>query len=233
MFLHRDPTRFAFRGQLRQLLNPRFSPLALLLFLALPGDLRAQDSTAATDIVIGSAPLHTGMIRPGINISGQSYYDSGQMLRNLIYRNPGFEGEQVQVLVQCDSGSTSTCVDGDNWSAWPDNFANGASFEVITGAAAGQTGTIKTQTAAHPNPVFTFASPLSVPIAHSDMIAVRMLVPGNPGAGWWTGVQGGATITAEYSDIPVNSPGKQAARLTAASDGQSATVTQYFDSWDG
>ena len=46
-----------------------------------------------SEIVIGPGVQQTGMKRLGINLSGQTFYDSGQMLRNLIFRNPGFEGE--------------------------------------------------------------------------------------------------------------------------------------------
>ena len=31
-----------------------------------------------------------GVTRLGINIGGQNYWDSGQVMKNLLYRNPGF-----------------------------------------------------------------------------------------------------------------------------------------------
>ncbi|MFC6646328.1 hypothetical protein ACFQBQ_12180 [Granulicella cerasi] len=48
---------------------------------------------AQTTVTVTPRVLHRGVKRFGINLSGQTFYDSGQMARNLIQRNPGFEGE--------------------------------------------------------------------------------------------------------------------------------------------
>jgi hypothetical protein len=58
-------------------------------------------------------------------------------------------------------------------------------------------------------------------------------MPGNPMAGWWPDSYGGGTLAVELSDLSPNSPGKQALRMTAAKQGQSASVTSYFDSLAG
>ena len=43
-----------------------------------------------TDVDVTNTVLLTGAKRLGINIGGQNYYDSGQMLRNLVFTNPGY-----------------------------------------------------------------------------------------------------------------------------------------------
>jgi hypothetical protein len=88
------------------------------------------------------------MKRLGMNISGQSYYDSSQMLRNLVFRNPGFEGEIWQSILKCVAVTSTSCTDMNSWAQWPANFVQGASYEFIYGGAAGQTGTVTSSTAA-------------------------------------------------------------------------------------
>ena len=58
-------------------------------------------------------------------------------------------------------------------------------------------------------------------------------IPGGPTAGWWPGVSGGATLTANYTDLSPNTPGKQALQMNATGSGQYANVTSYFDSLAG
>ena len=66
------------------------------LFLAgcKTGDAQGDKSAGGgvTDIAVTNTVLQTGIKRLGINIGGQNFYDSGQMLRNLVFINPGFEG---------------------------------------------------------------------------------------------------------------------------------------------
>ena len=52
----------------------------------------SENVSGVTDIAIEGTVQRANVKRLGINIAGQTYYDSGQMLRNLTFRNPGFEG---------------------------------------------------------------------------------------------------------------------------------------------
>ena len=105
-------------------------------------------SGRVTDIRMGNVIRQTGLKRLGINIEGQTFYDSGQMLRNLIFKNPGFEGETWQTILHCVAVTASSCTDADIYASWPANFVQGATFEFIYGSAMGQTGTITASTAA-------------------------------------------------------------------------------------
>jgi alpha-L-arabinofuranosidase/2-keto-3-deoxy-6-phosphogluconate aldolase len=193
-------------------------------------------TSSATNIAIGTTVAQTGMKRLGMNISGQSYYDSSQMLRNLVFRNPGFEGEIWQSILKCVAVTSTSCTDMNSWAQWPANFVQGASYEFIYGGAAGQTGTVTSSTAAssgaNQGVTINFAQGGKTPKV-GDFVIVRMTVPGNPQAGWWTSVSGGATLAPEYSDLSPSTVGKQALRVTAAGSGQSANVTSYFDTYGG
>ncbi len=191
-------------------------------------------STGVTDIAIGSEVLHADVQRFGINLSGQTYYDSGQMMKNLVFRNPGFEGETWRSYLHCKAADANTCTDENQYSPWPAGFLQGAQYEVISGKATGQTGTVQSSsTAGNGHGVtLTFANPAQG-LAADDFLLVRMEKPGDADAGWWTSTNGGATISTEFHDLAANSPGKQALRLDASAPNEYASVSSYFDSTEG
>lgn len=190
-----------------------------------------------SDVAITTTVLHTGAKRLGINIGGQNFYDSGQMLRNLVFNNPGFEGETWQSILRCEGITTTTCTDPNQWNQWPANFLQGARFEFLSGAASGIEGTVLSSLPADPKQknqgVTIRYLPLAKPPALDDFVLVRQTIPGNAQAGWWTNANGGARFLTEFSDLAPNSPGKQALKITASGPGQTASVSSYFDSLAG
>jgi hypothetical protein len=187
-----------------------------------------------TQIAIGPEILHSGVKRFGINLSGQTFYDSGQMLKNLVFRNPGFEGETWQSFLRCRSVTADSCVDSHAWNAWPAGFLNGAHYEVISGARQGALGLVRESDAAANGHGVTVKFTQAVPgLAAGDFLLVRMEKPGDATAGWWTVATGGATISTEFHDLSPATPGKQAVRLDALGAGQYASISSYFDSTEG
>ena len=208
----------------------------ILLSLFIPSELPASAQTA-TNFAIGTTVQRTGVKHLGINITGEDTYDSAQMMKNLLYQSPGFEGEIWQSILNCVVTSPTTCQDKDIWGAWPANFLQGASFQFIYGAANGQTGTIASNTASNyagnAGVILTFSAPLSPAPAAGDYLVVKMNVPGNAQAGWQTNTSGGATVSTDTTDIAPDSPGKQALSISAAASGQSAEISQGFDTTSG
>ena len=200
--------------------------LAILLF--------AQPLLAQTTITITSKPLRTNVQRFGINLSGQTYYDSGQLLRNLISRNPGFEGETWQSILHCKSATATTCIDENPWTVWPANFLAHAHYEVLSGAAAGSTGTVITSSKANSAANLGVAlalTPTQKPLANGDFIVVRLnSIPGDPTAGWWPTTANGARFLPELAD---RKSGTQSLRIEAAAPNQTATLASYFDTLAG
>ena len=187
-----------------------------------------------TRITLGPEALHTGVKRFGINLSGQTFYDSSQMLRNLIFRNPGFEGETWQSILECKTASAITCTDKDRYSTWPPGFLNGAHYEFLSGRAKGSAGEVLRNTAASKDAgvEITLNNPTSAPNA-GDFLLVQIEKPGNAQAGWWTTAAGGASFATEQHDLSPHSPGKQALRIEASGAGQSASVASFFDTTAG
>ena len=200
-------------------------------------NLSAQVSNQyATNIAIDGSTKVRGVQRFGINLGGQTFYDSGQILRNLVFRNPGFEGETFRTILHCAAATASSCTDTNIYAVWPANFVQGASFQFTYGKAIGETGTVKSSTAASyagkKGVTISFA-PLAKAPAAGDFLILEMSVPGNAQAGWWPSTTGGASIATEYSDLSPSTPGKQALRMNASAGGQTAEVASYFDSYNG
>jgi len=199
--------------------------LASLSFCAV-----AVTALSQTTITINSKPLHTNVQRFGINLSSQTYYDSGQLLSNLVSRNPGFEGETWQTILHCKTATATTCIDENPWTVWPANFLAGAHYEVLSGAAASSTGTIITSSVANSKANLGVAlalTPSAKPIANGDFLLVRLNnIPDDPTAGWWSTTTNGARFLPELTDV---GSGKQSLRIEAAAPNQTATLASYFD----
>ena len=187
-----------------------------------------------TRIALGPEVLHTDVKRFGINLSGQTFYDSGQMLRTLIFRNPGFEGETWQTILQCKTVTANSCTDKNRYSTWPPGFANGAHYELLSGRSRGPAGKVLASTSASKDGgvELTLTQSSSAP-APGDFLLIRMQKPGNAQAGWWTTTSGGASFVTEQKDLSPHSPGKQALRIEASGTGQSASVASFFDTTAG
>jgi hypothetical protein len=194
----------------------------------------SKANASVTDIAITGKVLRSGVQRFGINIGGDNFYDSGQMLRNLTFRNPGFEGETWQSILRCKSTTATSCTDGNQYAVWPKDFLKDASFEFLSGPAVGLSGTIRSSShAAESGVAFDFPALAHAPSA-GDFVLVRFARAGDAETGWWTNsMQSGATFTTELHDLAPNSPGRQALHIHASGAGQSARIDSYFDTYQG
>ncbi len=207
------------------------APLLTTMMATAPVAATAQGPTV---IHVSPTILHQDVKRLGMNLGGEDFYDSQQILKNLVSRNPGFEGLEWQTVIPCGKVTPTSCTDGANSGSWPEGFLDGGSYEVITGAASGQTGAILHSTGANDKmgAVIQFAAAAKTPAA-GDYIVVRKTTEGDATAGWDPQLIGGATISTESKDLPPHSPGKQAVRLSAPRNDQGASLKQYFDSTPG
>ena len=205
----------------------------LVTMVAATPALHAAPAQGPTVIDVSQTILRENVIRLGMNIGGESYYDSQQILKNLISQNPGFEGRQWQSVLRCGRVTSDSCTDGANSGSWPEGFLDGGTFEVITGAAAGRTGAILHSTAAGNQTGATIQlAPGGKPLAANDYIVVRTVSTGHATDGWSV-YANGATTSTELQDLSPRSPGKQALRVTASNPGAFAGIATFFDTANG
>ncbi len=214
----------------------RLLPLLILLFVA--AALSAQTTLTLNDaVVVQPAPLKSV---PQIN--SINYYDSGQILKNLIGAdNPHFEPLQFQqIWALSAAGTTTTFCSTNKFDNYPVGFFTGATiaFTESAGANLGFTATITTNTAGTPGttpPCYTFSPAAPVATAPGDIINLVQLQSPTPEAVWeassngvWANVQHGGKM---LSDTATPHAGTQSLvfDVTAGSTAV-AGVTEYFDS---
>ncbi|MFA6544808.1 MAG: immunoglobulin domain-containing protein [Limisphaerales bacterium] len=226
------------------------SVLALTFLLGFGG----APAHAATTINLSTNVLVPQVKRFGIGLAQHNYYDSAQMMKELLFRNPGFEGQLYQSVVRLGPGGTAgSAIEDQPFTQWPSGFWAGASYEIIWSSAnaKGRTGTIANSLAplranppSDPNGssqgttyLFADSDPAKVP-ADGDYMVLRKTDIGGTGGGaafasWSVSTSGGGTVTSETGDLPPPPAplpaGRQCARLSAASAGQQASVTGQFD----
>ena len=185
-----------------------------------------------THLRVTSQVILPGVTRLGINLGEQNYYDSGQMTKNLLFRNPGFEGMSYRSILHCNLGGAARCIDTQQGFAWPAGFWDGAAFEVLDGAAAGRRGKVLTSGPSGGGYGLGLDSG-RIAIGAGDWLAAEKDFPGDPAAGWWPSLNGGARLEAERRDLSPATPGRQALRIEAEGPGQSAEIKSYFDTTEG
>ena len=215
-----------------------FLLVLLVIFAALPA--RAQTTsdaaTAVTQLRVTNDVILARVTRLGVNLGEQNFYDSGQMLKNLLSRNPEFAGMRYRSILHCETGGVGRCVDTRSGINFPADFWNGATYEILEGAAVGQRGTVTAAVPGASGYVLTLSSSGGAGdgvIGDGDWIAIEKNAPDDPAAGWWPTLHGGARLELEHNDLPPGVPVHQALKIDAAGAGQSAELNAYFDSMVG
>jgi hypothetical protein len=206
--------------------------LALIVGGVFAGALSGGAQTTATNIQVTSAVQQESVHRLGVNLADQTFYDSGQMLKNLIFQNPGFEAEKYRSIMVCNAVTANTCTDDNEYSPQPTGFWTGGTYKILSGKSAGMTGSIVASTKNQSScsgcgQIIQFDQNINTAVG--DYFVLANNFPGSGDAGWWDSASGGGTISSETTDLSPETPGKQALLLSASASGASATVTQYFD----
>ncbi len=205
---------------------------------------------AATTINLSTNVTVAAVKHFGLNFGNVDYYDSGQLMKELVFQNPGFEGLLYQsvIWVGATGNSPTNAVENGPLNAWPSGFWAGARYEFIYGFAKGRTGTVVTSI----NPysaggntngtTYVFADSGTTPAA-GDYLVLRKQFTGDGGvannngaafSGWNVSTNAGGTVTTELADLPQDTAGKQCARLTATNGASAnAAVSGTFDTWGG
>jgi hypothetical protein len=221
--------------------------IAIILMACLPFRVAGQTPTV---VLNDQAVIQPQVKRVGLNIGASDYWDSGQILKNLIGSiNPGFEplmAQQIGALLV--PGTTTSFTDPDLWDGQPPNYWVGGTFTVVTSQSGGKelgcSGTIASNTG--PNyppgsvttytyPTYTTSAPCLAPFAVGDVIVLSKTTSPTPEAWWenseggpWTAISGGGKLVSNTTDLCATC-GSQSLTLDASTSGSSAGVTSYFD----
>ena len=203
------------------------------IFVVLASFAQAQTITPNESSIVLQSPK-----KVGINLNGPTYYQGGEIYKNLLWRNPGFEPDLYRdKFVAFTAGTTTTFTSPNNYDPVIANFWTGATFRLYRGLAHQVvcSGIVSGNTVAANNlgPVYTFASPCSSAVQEGDVILLRQAVPCTAestweaqGGGWWGGVSSGGKL---LSECVAPYDGSQSLRMDATAAGSTAGVTGYID----
>ncbi|MFC6647216.1 hypothetical protein ACFQBQ_16895 [Granulicella cerasi] len=206
-------------------------PFLLLLSLAFTGS--AQTITPQESTILVAHPK-----KIGINLGGPTYYGAGELYKNLMWRNPGFEPDLYRDKFVAMADATSTTFISPNlYDPVVANFWAGGTFKLYRGApkALVCSGSIASNTIAANNagPTYTFASACSTPVVKGDVIVLRKSIDCTPEedwegshAGWWAEISNGGRIG---SDCATQYEGQQSIVLDASPSGSTAGVVAHID----
>jgi hypothetical protein len=135
---------------LRSMLASRFSQSSLLLFCigvvffsasTSFGQSGSANQSGATSIVLRGGVEQVSVHRLGVNLGDRSYLDSVQLLKNLVFANPGFEGVKSQGvnLSVVDRASAGSYVAGSGDAGWQVRISGGGTISTETSDLSAET----------------------------------------------------------------------------------------------
>ena len=210
------------------------SCLPICLALLATACLHAQTITPNESQILLQAPKKIGM-----NLNGPTFYQGGEIYKNLLWRNPGFEPDLYRdKFVAFVAGTTTAFQSSDIYDPVAQNFWTGATFKLYRGTPRilACSGTIAGNTVSANNlgPAYQFATACPSAVQEGDVIILRQAVPCTSeaswevgGGGWWGFVQNGGKLISECA-APYD--GAQSLRLDASVAGSTAGVNGYVDS---
>jgi hypothetical protein len=185
---------------------------------------------AVTSVTISDEVLVPDVKRLGINVGSRSQWGAAQHLKNLI-NNPGFEAGVYGSVAHVAAGSSGSRIVQDFWdTSWnndtynigqPEDFWNGADYEIVYGPAKGRSGTITDFAHESNRYVFYLDQDGTVP-EQWDVLFVRRE---------WDGV---ASVTewasADTTTTRPGSPGSQSLHLVYTGESWRSSYAFYMDS---
>ncbi|MFB1488656.1 MULTISPECIES: hypothetical protein [unclassified Thiocapsa] len=194
-----------------------------------PTDLRIpRAAPVSVEAHVEATPLVGDVERIGMNLGHSTYWGAEQLRRNVL-GNPGFEGIIDRALVRVAYADHDRFSDDQTWLAREDGFWSGATYEILTGAAAGVQGTLfdSRGVGRHGLPEL-ITDGLDDRLAPGDIVALTRIRDDLPPTHWWLPdttkgrVQVDATLTAPTS------PGRRSLALTPLS-GATLRLSSHLD----
>ena len=204
----------------------------------------AQGITVPTLTLNDSTIVQATTARSGLNIGAVDYYDSGQVLKNLVGSiDPGFEPlGQRQIWALNATGTAASFTDPQVWDEVPTNYWTGGTMTVVDtqsgGAEQGCTQTISSNTTGNGTtaPTFTMAGACATSFKPGDIVILSKSFSSTPESwlensegGFWSSVSGGGKLLPDTTDL-CPTCGSQSLDMVATAAGSQAQAAQYFDS---
>jgi len=185
------------------------------------------DAEARTAFIVTDEIVTADVKRIGVNLGSWTSWGAEAFCSNVI-KNPGLEGVIDRALVIVKQAAGDRFSDDFSWLGRPDDFWVGAKFDVRTGSAAGQTGTIISSRKAGSSGLPEYTSAETVRgLAPGDVVSLTRQVDNELPTQWWIPEESKGLITVAMQSRP-DSPGVRSVSLNPTS-GRSAELISYLD----
>jgi hypothetical protein len=191
--------------------------IVVLVLLALPAD----DSTAI-EVTVAAEPSMINPPRVGVNLGLWTSWGAEQLSANVL-KNPGFEGSLDAGIVIVSEVGEQSYLDDTDWISRPEGFWDGARYEILSGALAGQSGTVEHSSTLKGRSLYR-TSRQTQQLKTGDAISVSIERDGNVPTQWWLNASSSA---GDLSEKRPESLGRQSLRLEAKTN--TASVFSYID----
>jgi hypothetical protein len=194
-----------------------------------PTDLRIPSAApVSVEARVEATPLVGDVERIGMNLGHSTYWGAEQLSRNVL-KNPGFEGIVDRALVRVAHADHDRFSDDQTWLAREDGFWSGATYDILTGAAAGAQGTLFDSRAVgrHGLPEL-ITDGLDDRLAPGDIVALTRIRDDLPPTHWWLPDSTKGRVQVDRARIAPDSPGRRSLALTPLS-GATLRLSSHLD----
>ncbi|RKT44272.1 hypothetical protein [Thiocapsa rosea] len=197
--------------------------------LETPTNLRILSAApVSVEARVEDTPLVANVERIGMNLGHSNYWGAEQLSRNVL-KNPGFEGIVDRALVRVAHADRDRFSDDQTWLAREDGFWSGATYEILTGAAAGVQGTLFDSRAVgrHGLPEL-ITNGLDDRLAPGDIVALTGIRDDLPPTHWWLPDSTKGRVQVDPARIAPESPGRRSLALSPLS-GATLRLSSHLD----
>jgi hypothetical protein len=191
--------------------------LLLLVLFAIPADL-----SPVIEAYVEAEPVLLDIARVGVNLGLWTSWGAEQLSANVL-KNPGFEGSFDAGIVIVSEVGEQSFVDDNDWISRPEAFWDGAHYEILSGALAGQSGSVEHSSLSKGRSLYR-SSGRTEQLKPGDAISVCIERDGKVPTQWWLNE---ATSSGDQNEFRPGSLGRQSLRL--ASSVKTASVFSYMD----
>jgi hypothetical protein len=163
---------------------------------------------------VEATPLVGDVERIGMNLGHATYWGAEQLSRNVL-KNPGFEGIVDRTLVRVAHVDHDRFSDDQTWLAREDGFWSGATYDILTGAAAGAQGTLfDSRAVGRQGLPELITDGLDDQLAPGDIVALTRIRDDLPPTHWWLPDSTKGRVQVDRARIAPDSPGLRSLALT-------------------
>ena len=191
--------------------------VVLFALFAIPADL-----SPAIEAYVDAEPVLVNMARVGVNLGLWTSWGAEQLSANVL-KNPGFEGSLDAGIVIVSEVGEQSFVDDNDWISRPEGFWDGAHYEILSGALAGQSGKVEHSSLSKGRSLYK-SSGQTQQLKPGDAISVWIERDGKLPTQWWLDE---TTSSGDQNEFRPGSQGRQSLRLESSV--KTGSVFSYID----